>query len=129
MNCHRVLPSLFVGPDPGEGEDLKALGSLKITAILSLQTNDDLRDRGFEWEEKATRAVGLDFLNLPVTGFRFRRPSAQASGVRLSPRRDAQGVALGLRPLHRRRQPLAHGGGFLPALVPGLAPGAAHPPP
>ncbi len=69
MNCHRVLPSLFVGPDPREDADLEALGSLKITAILSLQTSDDLRDRGVGWEEKAARAVGLAFRNVPVTDF------------------------------------------------------------
>ncbi len=69
MNCHRVLPGLFVGPDPREAADLEALRSLKVTAILSLQTEDDLRDRGIRWEEKAARAVGLAFWNLPVIDF------------------------------------------------------------
>lgn len=69
MNCHRVLPDLFVGPDPRDSADFEALRSLKITAILSLQTKDDLRDRGFGWEREAARAAGLDFLNMPVTDF------------------------------------------------------------
>jgi len=69
MNCHRVLPSLFVGPDPREGADFEALRSLAITAILSLQTSDDHRDRGVGWEEEAARAAGLDFLSIPVTDF------------------------------------------------------------
>ncbi len=69
MNCHRVLPGLFVGPDPRDSADFEALRLLKITAILSLQTNDDLRDRGLGWEQKAARAAGLDFLNIPVTDF------------------------------------------------------------
>ena len=69
MNCHRVLPNLFVGPDPREGADFEALRSLKITAVLSLQTKDDLRDRGPGWEQKAAGAAGLDFLNVPVTDF------------------------------------------------------------
>jgi protein-tyrosine phosphatase len=69
MNCHRVLPSLFVGPDLREEADFETLRSLKITAVLSLQTKDDLRDRGVGWEQKAARAAGLHFLNLPVTDF------------------------------------------------------------
>ncbi len=58
-----------MGPDPRDSADLEALRSLTITAILSLQTKDDLRDRGVGWEEKAARAAGLDFLNMPVTDF------------------------------------------------------------
>ncbi len=69
MNCHRVLPGLFVGPDPREAADIEALRSLEITAILSLQTEDDLRDRGTGWEKKAARAAGLAFRNTPVTDF------------------------------------------------------------
>ena len=53
----------------GTVADLEALRSLKVTAILSLQTTDDLRDRGVEWEEKAGAGGGLDFLNMPVTDF------------------------------------------------------------
>jgi len=69
MNCHRVLPNLFVGPDPREVADFEALRSLKITAILSLQTEDDLRDRGLGWEQETGRAAAMDFLNMPVTDF------------------------------------------------------------
>lgn len=69
MICHRVLPGLFVGPDPRDGADFEALRSLEITAILSLQTEDDLRDRGVGWEAKAARAAGLAFRNMPVTDF------------------------------------------------------------
>ena len=124
MNCHRVLPGLFVGPDPREGADFEALKSLAITAILSLQTKDDLRDRGLGWEKKAARAAGMDFLNIPVTDFDSANLQRKLPEVRQSPRPDAQGWALGLRPLHRRRQSLAHGGGRLSALVSGLAAGA-----
>jgi len=58
-----------VGPDPREGADFEALRSLKITAILSLQTEDDLRDRGLGWEQETERAAAMDFINMPVTDF------------------------------------------------------------
>jgi protein-tyrosine phosphatase len=63
------MPGLFVGPDPRESADFDALRAANITAILSLQTNDDLRDRGVHWEERSARAAGMGFRNVPVTDF------------------------------------------------------------
>lgn len=69
MKFDRVMPSLFVGPVPRDASDFEELRSLKITAILSLQTEDDLRDRGPGWERKSAAVVGLAFRNVPVQDF------------------------------------------------------------
>jgi protein-tyrosine phosphatase len=69
MKWDRVMPGLFVGPDPREEADFDALRAVKITAILSLQTKDDLRDRGIEWEERSALRAGLTFRSVPVTDF------------------------------------------------------------
>jgi protein-tyrosine phosphatase len=69
MKWDCVMPGLFVGPDPRDEADFDALKAVKITAILSLQTKDDLRDRGIEWEEKSALRAGLVFRRVPVTDF------------------------------------------------------------
>ena len=43
--------------------------SVGITAILSLQTDEDLRERGIEWERKAALAASLTFRSVPVRDF------------------------------------------------------------
>ena len=69
MNCHSVLAELWVGSDPREAEDFEILKAKGITAILSLQTEDDLRDRGIGWEARGAVRAGLIFANVPVTDF------------------------------------------------------------
>ncbi len=63
------MPNLFVGPDPRALSDFEALREMKITAILSLQTAADLRDRGRGWEERSAWAAQLVFRNVPVKDF------------------------------------------------------------
>jgi protein-tyrosine phosphatase len=69
MKCDRVMPNLFVGPDPLEAADFEQLRSLNISGVLSLQTEDDLGDRGVGWEEKLALGAGMIFCNVPVTDF------------------------------------------------------------
>ena len=70
MRCDRVLPNLFVGPDLWDEADFETLESLKISAILSLQREDDFRrEDGLEWERSAAARAGLAFRNVPVTDF------------------------------------------------------------
>lgn len=45
------------------------LRSLGITAILSLQTPEDMGERGVEWEEKAALNAKLAFRSVPVRDF------------------------------------------------------------
>lgn len=69
MKCDSVLPTLFVGPDPRYEEDFETLRSLNISAILSLQTEDDLREGGLEREKIAASRAGMVFRSVPVTDF------------------------------------------------------------
>ena len=69
MKCDSVTERLLVGPDLREGADFQQLIALKVTAILSLQTEDDLRNRETDWEEKSATRAGLVYRNVPVTDF------------------------------------------------------------
>lgn len=69
MKCDSVTEKVLVGPDLREAADFQQLISLKVSAILSLQTEDDLRNREVDWEEESATAVGLVYRNVPVTDF------------------------------------------------------------
>jgi protein-tyrosine phosphatase len=69
MKCDSATETLLVGPDLREAADFQQLISLKVSAILSLQTAEDLRNRGINWEEQSATAVGLVYRNVPVTDF------------------------------------------------------------
>jgi protein-tyrosine phosphatase len=70
MRCDRILPNLFVGPDLRDEADFETLRTLRISAILSLQTEDDLRQEGgFDGESSAASRAGLAFRNVPVKDF------------------------------------------------------------
>jgi protein-tyrosine phosphatase len=60
---------LFVGPSPWDQEDFEHLRSEGITAILSLQTVEDVGERGIESEETAAKSANLRFHNVPVADF------------------------------------------------------------
>lgn len=69
MDCDRIAQNLLVGScllDTNEVEELRSLG---VTAILSLQTEQDTGERGIEWEEKAALAAKLTFRSVPVRDF------------------------------------------------------------
>jgi protein-tyrosine phosphatase len=69
MKCACILPKLFIGPDPRVEEEFEQLRSLNITAILSLQTNDDVREGGVARPKTAAERAGFVFCNMPVTDF------------------------------------------------------------
>ena len=50
-------------------EDFEHLRSQGITVILSLQTVDDVGERGIESEETAAKSANLHFYNVPVADF------------------------------------------------------------
>jgi protein-tyrosine phosphatase len=68
MKCDRVTGNLFLGPSPFEPAELEQLRSLGITAILTLQTEEDGKQH-IEWEKTAAAAAGLLFRNIPVNDF------------------------------------------------------------
>jgi len=69
MKRDRIAENLLVGSyllDANEVEELRSLG---VTAIFSLQTEEDTGKRGIDWEEKEASAAKLAFRNLPVRDF------------------------------------------------------------
>jgi protein-tyrosine phosphatase len=69
MKCTWILPNLAVGSDPCIEEEFQELKLLKITAILSLQTDQDRGDGGIEGEQTAARKAGLAFASVPIEDF------------------------------------------------------------
>src|SRR5713226_5245172 len=69
MNCDRIAQNLFVGSCLFDAHELEGLRSLGITAILSLQTEQDTGNRGIDWEKKACSIAKLAFRSLPVRDF------------------------------------------------------------
>jgi len=69
MDCDRVTPNLFVGSCPLDSKEVEELRSLGVTAILSLQTEQDTGERGIEWEEKTALVAKLTFRSVPVRDF------------------------------------------------------------
>ena len=69
MNCSFITRSICVGPNPTTGDEMRELEALGITAILSLQSEEDLRDREAGWEQSAAETIGLTYRCVPVTDF------------------------------------------------------------
>jgi len=69
MKCDCVLPNLFVGPDPRDEADFEQLRSMKITAILSLQTDEDVRIGDLRSRRSEATKHGLAFHSVPVVDF------------------------------------------------------------
>lgn len=88
MDCSWVLPTLAFGSHPKVDEDFQKLKSEKITAILSLQTDEDRGKSGSEGERRAALKAGLAFSNIPIEDFngaelRARLPASVAELDRL----------------------------------------------
>jgi protein-tyrosine phosphatase len=69
MKCDCVLPNLFVGPEPRDEADFEQLRSMKITAILSLQTDEDVRIGDLRSRRSEATEQGLAFHSVPVVDF------------------------------------------------------------
>ena len=69
MKCACVIPHLIVGPAPLVEDDFAQLKELNVTAILSLQTEEDGKEGAIESERTAALQFGMSFSNLPVTDF------------------------------------------------------------
>ena len=69
MKCDSVTPDLFIGRAPTEPEGFEQLRAMKITAILSLQTAEDVGPGQLYRRRNAATKAGLSFHNVPVTDF------------------------------------------------------------
>ena len=69
MDYAQILPHLFVGSYPGAIEDVAELRrECGITAILNLQTDEDICSRNIPWQalEAHYRACGIFLCRVPV---------------------------------------------------------------
>ena len=69
MEITCVTPKLLVGPAPYDPEEYDELAAERVTAILSLQTEEDLGNRTPADVKKAAEAANFLFRNVPVTDF------------------------------------------------------------
>lgn len=69
MDYAQLLSSLFVGSHPQTIEDIERLRQdLAITAVLNLQTDEDMKSVGLNWQhlEAHYKAVAIDLVRFPV---------------------------------------------------------------
>jgi protein-tyrosine phosphatase len=72
MTLTEILPQLFVGCCPQDRTDIEFLkANHGITAVLSLQTDDDFVSWGIDWQEMeaAYRDCGIELRRVPVEDF------------------------------------------------------------
>jgi protein-tyrosine phosphatase len=72
VKCDCILNNLYIGPDPRLQEEYEQLQSLKVTAILSLQTEADVGSAGLKRAKRMAKSAGLGFISVPVTDFNRR---------------------------------------------------------
>ena len=72
MDYNRVLPELFLGSYPKGSSDLDLLRQRSgITAVLNLQTDEDMRSLNLEWGSLQAhyRASGIELRHVPIRDF------------------------------------------------------------
>jgi hypothetical protein len=72
MGVDQILPQLFVGSHPASLGDLEQLRrDLRITAVLNLQTDNDMGILGVDWPRllDGYRQLGLELRRVPIHDF------------------------------------------------------------
>ena len=72
INYNRITPEIFVGSYPSNRLDVERLrNGLKITAVLSLQTEKDFIDWGINWKELSSIYLQSDMVvdRVPIQDF------------------------------------------------------------
>ena len=72
IDVSEILPNLFVGTFPRTSQDIDRLKrDFGITAVLNVQTDEDLAHWGVDWQElrSAYREAGIDVRRIPVQDF------------------------------------------------------------
>ena len=72
MDCNRILDRLIVGEYPAAPEDAEWLSRrLGVTAVLNLQTDEDLMGLGVDWEqlEQAYARLGIEVRRVEIRDF------------------------------------------------------------
>lgn len=71
MELDQVTENLFVGSSPTSDGDIESLSRKGITAVLTVQTNDDLSYLGINWKKMMGRynEMGIVVRRVPVPDF------------------------------------------------------------
>ena len=71
MDVSQILPNLFVGSFPENLEDIDRLHRAGITAVLNIQTHEDMAHHGIIWRrlELHYNEVGVELRRVPVRDF------------------------------------------------------------
>lgn len=72
IDYNQILPNLFIGTFPQGFDDIQHLKDYCwVTAVLSLQTDDDLLFRGIDWEGMGIfyRNLGIETCRIPMQDF------------------------------------------------------------
>jgi hypothetical protein len=72
MDYHRILPKLFIGSYPESADDIERLKREPgITAVLNLQTDDDMRYFKLDWDSLLDyyKSCGIVLRRIPVRDF------------------------------------------------------------
>jgi protein-tyrosine phosphatase len=71
MEIDEVLPNLSIGCCPRTVDEIEALKERGVTAVLNLQTDEDLEKHGIDWLDLRARyfALGLDVRRAPIRDF------------------------------------------------------------
>jgi protein-tyrosine phosphatase len=72
ISYDRILPNLYVGTYPESQEDIQELKDrYGVTAVLNLQTDEDLRERSIDWlaMEESYKRLGIEAHRVPMRDF------------------------------------------------------------
>lgn len=72
MDYHRILPKLYVGSHPEGASDIEQLKrEAGVTAVLNLQTDDDMRYFELDWDSllNCYKGWGIELRRAPVRDF------------------------------------------------------------
>ena len=74
IDYDQILPNLYVGTYPEGIKDVRKLKDQRgVTAVLNLQTDQDLRDRRIEWPtvEVSYKKLGMEVYRVPMRDFDY----------------------------------------------------------
>jgi hypothetical protein len=74
IDYSQILPNLYVGTYPQKAEDIQELKDCcGVTAVLNLQTDEDLRERTIDWQamEAIYRKLSVEVRRVPMRDFDY----------------------------------------------------------
>ena len=71
LNFGCIESDIFVGNAPQSSVDVARLGQMKVTSVLSLQSDDDFRSHGIDWKkiQSAYQYNNIDVHRFPIRDF------------------------------------------------------------